>query len=65
MDRFNENFLYKMNRADIVREYVDLMGSDAEERGFYRELASLTDAEIVSKIIEVAHYYKDEYNNME
>lgn len=54
-----------MDREDLVREYVDLMGSDAEERGFYRELASLTDAEIVSKIIEVAHYYKDEYNNME
>ena len=34
---------------------------DAQERGFYKELASLTDAEIVSKIIEVAHYYKDEY----
>ena len=54
-----------MKREDLVREYVDLMGSDAEERGFYRELASLTDGEIVSKIIEVAHYYKEEYNNME
>ena len=51
-----------MDRADLIREYVDLMGSDAEERGFYRELASLTDGEIVSKIIEVAHYYKEEYN---
>ena len=53
-----------MDREDLVREYVDLMGSDAEERGFYRELASLTDGEIVSKIIEVAHYYKNEYNSL-
>tara|TARA_X000000368_G_scaffold386276_1_gene346139 strand:- start:452 stop:628 length:177 start_codon:yes stop_codon:yes gene_type:complete len=53
-----------MEREDLVREYVDLMGGDAEERGFYRELASLTDSEIVSKIIEVAHYYKDEYSDL-
>ena len=27
--------LYKMvKEQDLVREYVDLMGSDAEERGF-------------------------------
>ena len=52
-----------MKREDLVRAYVDLMGSDAEERGFYKELASYTDAEIVSKIIEVANYYKEEYNN--
>jgi len=53
-----------MDREDLVREYVDLMGSDAEERGFYKELASLTDGEIVSKIIEVANYYKNEYNSL-
>lgn len=52
-----------MKRADLVEHYVALMGSDAEERGFYRELASLTDAEIVEKIIEVAYYYQEEYNN--
>ena len=51
-----------MERKDLVREYVNLMGSDAEERGFYKELSSLTDGEIVSKIIEVADYYKEEYN---
>ncbi len=52
-----------MEREDLIREYVDLMGSDSEERGFYKELASATDGEIVSKIIEVANYYKDEYNS--
>ena len=52
-----------MDRADLVKAYVDLMGSDAEERGFYEELAICTDGEIVSKIIEVANYYKDEYNS--
>lgn len=52
-----------MDRAELVQHYVTLMGSDAEERGFYEELASLTDAEIVGKIIEVAYYYQDEYNN--
>ncbi len=35
------------------------MGSDVEERGFYKELASLTSKEIVSKIIECANYYKE------
>jgi len=48
-----------MKRSDLIKEYVSLMGNDAEERGFYKELASLTDSEIVSKIIEVANYYKD------
>ncbi len=38
------------------------MGSDVEERGFYKELASLTSKEIVSKIIECANYYKEMYN---
>ena len=52
-----------MDRAELVKAYVDLMGSDAEERGFYEGLAMCTDAEIVSKIIEVANYYKDEYNS--
>lgn len=52
-----------MKREELVRAYVNLMGSDAEESGFYEELAICTDAEIVSKIIEVAQYYKDEYNS--
>jgi len=52
-----------MDRHELVKAYVDLMGSDAEERGFYEELAMCTDAEIVSKIIEVAQYYKEEYDN--
>jgi len=52
-----------MNRADLVKHYVTLMGSDAEEQGFYEELALLTDDEIVGKIIEVAYYYQHEYNN--
>ena len=52
-----------MERSDLVQHYVTLMGSDAEEKGFYKELASLTDAEIMEKIIEVAYYYQEEYNN--
>ena len=36
-----------MNRHELVTAYVNLMGSDAEERGFYKWLASLTDTEIV------------------
>jgi len=52
-----------MNRKELVQSYIDLMGSDAEERGFYEELSMCTDAEIVSKIIEVAYYYKEEYND--
>ena len=53
-----------MERADLVAHYVTLMGSDAEERGFFKELASLTDAEIMEKIIEVAYYYHEEYNRV-
>ena len=57
---FSINIKYiTMERSDLIKEYVSLMGNDAEERGFYKELASLTDSEIVSKIIEVANYYKD------
>ena len=52
----------KVKRDDLVKEYIELMGSDAEERGFYKDLASLTEGEIVSRIIEAAHYYKDYYN---
>jgi len=52
-----------MNRKDLVKAYVELMGADAEENGFYEELALLTDSEIVQKIIEVARYYQDECNN--
>lgn len=52
-----------MERHELVKEYITLVGSDVEERGFYRELASLTDNEILYKIIECANYYKDMYNN--
>ncbi len=52
----------KIKRKDLVKEYVDLMGADAEERGFYKDISSLTKLEIVSRIIEVANYYKDYYN---
>lgn len=52
-----------MERHELVKEYITLVGSDVEERGFYRELASLTDSEIVYKIIEYAGHYKDMYNN--
>lgn len=53
----------KIERAELVEHYVTLMGSDAEERGFYRELASKTDEEIIDSIIHLAYYYKEEYNN--
>ena len=52
-----------MDRHQLVTAYVTLMGSDAEEKGFYKDLATDTDDEIISKIIEVANYYKDEYNS--
>ena len=52
-----------MERPELVKEYITLVGRDVEERGFYRELASLTDSEIVYKIIECANYYRDLYNN--
>ena len=54
-----------MNREELVEQYITLMGSDVEEYGFYRKLASLTDKEIISKIIEYANYYKDRYNSLE
>ena len=53
-----------MDRHELVKAYVDLMGSDAEEKRFYEELALLTDTEIVQKIIEVAQYYQNEYNSL-
>jgi len=53
-----------MDRSDLVQHYVTLMGSDAEEKGFYKELASMTNEEIVQAIINVAYYYKDEFNNL-
>jgi len=53
-----------MNRKELVTAYIELMGADAEEQGFYEELALLTDAEIVQKIIEVAQYYQNEYNSL-
>ena len=52
-----------MSRKELVEQYITLMGSDVEKRGFYKELASLTDKEIVSKIIECANYYRDMYYN--
>ena len=52
-----------MERHELVKEYITLVGSDVNERGFYIELASLTNKEIVSKIIEIANHYKDMYNN--
>ena len=54
----------KFERAELVEHYVALMGSDAEERGFYRELASMTDAEIMDGIINLAYYYKQEYDKV-
>ena len=48
---------------DISVSKKIIMGADAEENGFYEELALLTDSEIVQKIIEVARYYQDECNN--
>ena len=62
-DWIDESDLFP-SREELVKEYVTLMGSDVEERGFYKELASLTSKEIVSKIIECANYYKDMYNNI-
>ena len=53
-----------MKRHELVKEYVTLMGIGRQERGFYIELASLTDSEIVYKIIERAGHYKDMYNNL-
>jgi hypothetical protein len=53
-----------MDRAELVQHYVTLMGSDAEERGFYKGLASMTDAEIMDGIIHLAYYYQEEYNEL-
>lgn len=52
-----------MSREELVEQYVTLMGSAVENYGFYRNLAPLTDKEIVSKIIECANYYRDMYYN--
>lgn len=52
-----------MNRAELVQNYVSLMGADAEERNFYKELATLTESEIIKKIIELAFYYQEIANH--
>jgi hypothetical protein len=54
----------KFERAELVEHYVELMGSDAQERGFYKNLASMTDAEIIDGLIHLAYYYKEEYNKL-
>ena len=52
----------KVEREDLVKEYVELMGSDSEERGFYKDVANMTKSDLISNIIALAHYYKDYYN---
>ena len=47
-----------MERKDLVKAYINLMGSDVNERDFYKELSFKTDEEIVRLIIGVAFYYK-------
>jgi len=54
----------KFERAELVEHYVELMGSDAQERGFYKGLASMTDEEIIDGLIHLAYYYKEEYNKL-
>lgn len=54
---------FKMERKDLVEHYVTLMGSDAEERGFYKDVAFMTDEEIIENLIQLAYYYKEEYDN--
>jgi hypothetical protein len=49
-----------MKRKELVTHYVELMGSDAQEKDFYKELASMTEAEIVDGIINLGYYYKQE-----
>ncbi len=53
----------KFKRTELVEHYVELMGSDAQERDFYKELASMTDEEILDGLIHLAYYYKKEYNS--
>lgn len=53
----------KIERAELVEHYVELMGSDAQEKDFYKGLASMTDKEIIEGLIHLAYYYKQEYNN--
>ena len=52
-----------MERKELVKHYIELMGSDAQESNSYKELALMTDEEIIDAIIHLAYYYKEEYNN--
>ena len=49
----------KVEREDLVKEYVELMGSDSEERGFYIVL-SLKNP--FGEIKATRERYKDYYN---
>ena len=47
-----------MERQELLEHYIELMGADAEEKGFYEELAFKTEQQIINAIIELAYYYK-------
>lgn len=49
-----------MSRAELLKVYVELMGSDVNEDGFWKEVAFYTKKELISRIIEVADYYKND-----
>lgn len=52
-----------MTREELAAHYVELMGSDNEEKGFYEQLAYMSKDEIISAIVNIAHYYQDQYNS--
>lgn len=47
-----------MSREELLKTYVELIGSDANEKGFWKEVAFYTKKELISRIVELANYYK-------
>lgn len=52
-----------MTRNELVQTIIDLSGSDANENGFYEELAVATKDKLIEMLVNLAVYYKNECDN--
>jgi hypothetical protein len=51
-----------MTRLELLKIIIELSGSDADERGFYEDLAKKNKEELLSNLVELAIYYKSQYD---
>jgi hypothetical protein len=59
----NQPHMTNETRQNVIDTIIDLAGDEFETPADYIQLARETPEELVNRLIGIACYYRDEYNN--